>query len=284
MRAFSVLTKVLLATWLIVACSGFEAGAGSFFSYAYTVSTDSGRSLSGTVSSTVIGVLDDGRIRLRLEASFNDGLATLEKNMPGQAFKPFILDLGSMQGRYSLRRDNFSITISVVKTGEGSVSVGGRTYGTEKYMVSALAERLGRTVSLEAEAEIIKGSSVVYSLSATFTEDARRSGTFTLQLTDTNTDLTAFTQHRSGESQFFQLASLALSSGALDQADIPTALLQQPLNVRPTQSTANDRGNETERIALFGLAGVSALAAAGLLGFRARKTPSTSGERKPHYV
>ncbi|MEM1943123.1 MAG: hypothetical protein QXO30_02740 [Candidatus Caldarchaeum sp.] len=282
MKVFSLLTMVLLTTGLIVASSGVEAGAGSFFSYTYALSLESGRSVSGSISSTVVEVLGDGRIRLRLESSFNDGLATLEKNMPGEAFKPFILDLGGMEGRYSLRRENFSMTVSVVNAGEGSVVVGGRTYGTEKYIVSALVERLGRTVSVEAEAEVVKGSAVVYRLTASFSEDGRRSGAFTLQLTDTNTDLTAFTHHGSSAAQLSQLASLALSSGALDRADIPTALLQQPLNTSPTQSTANEGG--TERIALFGLAGVSALAATGLLGFRARKTPSTTYERKPHYV
>ncbi|MEM3052629.1 MAG: hypothetical protein QXI25_03840 [Candidatus Caldarchaeum sp.] len=281
MRSFRLLTLVLLTIGLVVVSSGVEASVGSYFSYSYTLSSDSGGSVSGTISSTVVKILDDGRIRLRVEASFNDGFATLEKNMPGETFTPFILDLASKEGRYSLLRNNFSMSISVVKTGEGSVSIGGRTYGTEKYMVSALVERLGRAVSLEAEAEIIKGSAVVYSLSATFTEDARRSGTITLQLTDTNTDLTAFTQHMSSGSQLSQLASLALSSGALGQAGTPEALLQQPLNI---QGTANDGRTEAERIALFGLAGVSALAAAGLLGFRSRKTPSTTGERKPYYV
>ncbi|MEM4343103.1 MAG: hypothetical protein QXT91_02085, partial [Candidatus Caldarchaeum sp.] len=104
MRSFRLLTLVLLTIGLVVVSSGVEASVGSYFSYAYTLSSDSGGSVSGTISSTVVKILDDGRIRLRLEASFNDGLATLEKNMPGQAFKPFILDLGSMQGRYSLRR------------------------------------------------------------------------------------------------------------------------------------------------------------------------------------
>ncbi|MDW7977222.1 MAG: hypothetical protein RMH74_00285 [Candidatus Caldarchaeum sp.] len=284
MRLLS-LSALMFVVAALLSSSAVEFPAGSYFVYSYMLSAQNGREVSGTVSSRVVEALADGQLRLRVEASFNDGVATLEKNLPSKAFKPFILPLEGFVGRYSVSREGYSLVLSVERLGESVRTVGGKTYDTVRYRVFAESERDGERVSVNAEAEVVKASEVVYSLSAAFVRGGEAIGSLSLQLADSNTDLTAFTQHRNGDARA-EITSMLLFLGVSEGASTPSSLMRQLANERFTERPANPSSEWpfSERVALVGLAGLSALAATSLFALRTRKTTSAQVGRKPHYV
>ncbi|MCS6770297.1 MAG: hypothetical protein NZ570_07690 [Candidatus Caldarchaeum sp.] len=284
MRLLS-LSALMFVVAALLSSSAVEFPEGSYFVYSYTLSAQNGREVSGTVSSRVVDALADGQLRLRVEASFNDGVATLEKNLPSKAFKPFILPLEGMVGRYSVSREGYSLVLSVERLGESVRTVGGKTYETARYRVFAESERGGERVSVNADAEVVKGSEVVYSLSATFVGDGEARGSLNLQLADSNIDLTEFTHHRGGDARA-ELTSMLLSLGVSEGVSTPSSLMRQLAIEQFTERPASPSSDwpVSERMALVGVAGLSALAATSLFILRTRKPPTASVGRKPHYV
>jgi uncharacterized protein (DUF58 family) len=102
--------------------------AGDFYAYRYSVSYGD-RSVEGSVRVTVVSVVEPGTLRLRVEATFNDGLMTFEKNLPESAFFVPTLQLPD-SGSFSYSREGHQVSVSVTRTGSGSRTVGGRTYET----------------------------------------------------------------------------------------------------------------------------------------------------------
>lgn len=263
---------------------------GSFYEYRYTLTYDE-RSVEGKVRVTVLEAVGEGSIRLRLEATFNDGVLTLEKNVPGSAFTVPTLRLPE-SGSFSYSREGWSFSVSVVKTGSGSRTVGGRTYETEVYSVTVVSASRNASFSASGTVELIAGSGAIYALDVTATGGSSKGVRFTAQLVDANFDLTQVGgSGRAGDAA--ALASLTpslLSPGASEWSgwmgtmgllagQQPTSPAQTPRS--PQASAPDDSTLRLVAVTAVGLAAMGSVAALGLLR-RPRRSPAPV--EKPHYV
>jgi hypothetical protein len=140
-----------------------DVGEGWRYSYVYSFSSE-GRSVSGTASLEVVRVLEDGRVRLRFESSFNDGIATVEKNMPAQAFMMPRIPDRDITGSFSYTKGGVSYTLTITEVGRLERTIGGRSYQSIVYDLSGTYSAPNQTISGEARLEVLAGSGIIYSL------------------------------------------------------------------------------------------------------------------------
>jgi len=267
-----IVSLALLAA-LAAAPALAEVDEGWRYSYVYSF-TRGGKSVSGTASLEVVEVFEDGRVRLRFESSFNDGIAVVEKNMPAHAFNIPRIPWEDPSGSLTYTRDGVSYTLTVLETGRGERTVGGRTYQTIVYTVSGTYSDANHTVSGEARLEVLSGSGIIYSLEGNL-RGREKTSTFSMQLTDANFDLNSLPAPESTDRIYMQAYFLQALQNP-DQATLPT-----PSSITPVQTQqADDPGM---RAVLAGVVGVGAIAVVSFIGMRRRRV-GIQGAVKPHYV
>jgi hypothetical protein len=256
-----------------------DVGEGWRYSYVYSFSSE-GRSVSGTASLEVVRVLEDGRVRLRFESSFNDGIATVEKNMPAEAFMMPRIPDGDITGSFSYTKGGVSYTLTINEVGRLERTIGGRSYQSIVYDLSGTYSAPNQTISGEARLEVLAGSGVIYSLEGSVNS---RGGTttFNIKLVDANFDLNSLPAPQAtsaGYTQSYFLQSIQLP----DQAS--TFLINGLPNTQTPQkvgaTTPDDAGI---RAVIAGLVGSGALAATAVVGVRRRRVEAP-GVVKRHYV
>mgnify|MGYP001095091231 FL=1 len=252
-----------------------EVGEGWRYSYTYSYSFD-GRSVAGYAALEVVRVLEDGRVRLRFESSFNDGTAVVEKNMPAQAFTIPRIPNRDITGTFSFTKNGVSATFTVTEAGRGERTVGGRSYQTIVYLLSGTYSGVNRTISGEARLEVLAGSGVIYSLEGVLNSHGK-TATFSIQLSDANFDLNNLPAPQSSDTiQGYFMQAIPLPGQAAEfLAD------GLPQTHQPSKTTAS--GDAGTRAVVAGLVGIGALAAVAAVGVRRRRA-EVPGAVKPHYV
>lgn len=274
-----VVGLLLLALMFFSTAAGFEKD--NYFSYSFVLSKSEGETVSGEFSLSVLDFLPDGRLRLRGVATFNDGVATLEKNMPSSYFSPPAVDLSAYEGVYSFRIDNVSLTLSVEKVGEELRAVSGFEYVTEVYRVSATVDRVGESARLEGVIETIASSKVVYSVDLVYTETGQKTASFKMSLRESNIDLSAFNTTAAisplsltaTPASFF--AAFPSVSGQFFEMGGQRIVVEQ-------QATASSA--YFDRIGAVLAAGLATIGAVSFLSMRRKGRVAEPRERKAHYV
>ncbi|MDW8073622.1 MAG: hypothetical protein RMJ28_05250 [Nitrososphaerota archaeon] len=273
-----------------VAASSEVVEEGAYIVYSYSVSIGE-RSVSGVIREEVLRDYGNGTIRLRIEVTFNDGVATLEKKATKRLFMvPRLAYLP--EGQFTYRNENYSISISSDRVGATQVSVGGRSYLANIYSVSGQATSQFRDPTSEGVESLqlqfsgvitlINGSGVIYNTEGRTVGPRGGTAKFTLMLIDTNIDLstiqTSWTPPSTLPAELDSMASLIISGG-MDARAPTTASAQE----RPQSSESSDYYFKAVAIAAIGLA---ALAAVAVVPSRLRRHPAGEEglERKPHYV
>ena len=256
-----------------------EVGEGWRYTYVYAFSVD-GRAVSGTASLEVVRVLEDGRLRLRFESSFNDGIAIFEKNMPAHAFNLPRIVGRDITGSFSYSRNGVSYTFTVDEVGRLERTVGGRSYQSIIYSLVGEYRDANRTVSGEARLEVFAGSGVIYSFEGNV-RSRMGAATFSIRLVDANFDLNSLPAPQAS-STGHMLSTFLTSLPIPDQASV--FLINSPLNT-PTPSTGGTTSPDDAemRAIIAGVVGLGALAAVAAVGIRRRRVEA-SGVVKPHYV
>ncbi|MEN3047821.1 MAG: hypothetical protein ABDH63_03460 [Candidatus Caldarchaeales archaeon] len=277
---------VLAAALALSSVLAVGLGEQSYFAYAYRLERADGASVSGTLKVTATE-LKEGSVRLRVELTFNDGVSTLEKNLPASAFMVPTLPAEFSPGSFSYSRGNYSFSVTVEEVGRAQRQVGGKTYQTVTYSIRAISAVGGdpRT-EFTATVETIEPSRVIYALSASLASEGRGLKALELRLTDSNIDLASI---RPVASSFAveRLLSVPYSFGIVEAGSGLAASRSDA--VKPTvpgtsaEQTSQDQGL---KVAAVGAAGLAAVAAVAALSLRAsRRTGSTeAAARKPHYV
>ncbi len=265
-----------------------DPAVGDF--YAYLISVSHGeRSVEGSFRVTVVDVVGPETLRLRVESTFGDAVMTLEKNLPESAFVVPTLELPD-SGSFSYSRDGYQTSLTVARTGSGTRTVGGRTYETAIYSVTATFTSQNGTLGASGTVEVISGSNVVYSVDLTVSAAGNRAFRFSAVLTDSNLDLSAV--RRSGQTTANALAAMApafFATGGSQGSEVGRALslLTGPQNLAPaTNAPMAPAGGEdltlrVVTVTAIGLAVIGSVAAIGLLR-RPKKVPVSTA--KPHYV
>ncbi len=283
----------LLVTLLVLApaVTAFaDPAAGDFYAYHFSI-THGDRSVEGSVRVTVVEVVEPGTLRLRVEATFGDGLLTLEKNLPESAFFVPTLQLPD-SGEFSYSRDGHQTSVTVTRTGSGSRTVGDRTYETEIYSLTASLTSRNGTLVISGTVEVVSGSNAVYGLDLTVTAAGGREVRFNAVLTDTNLDLSRVR----GSGRVSDLNAMAAmipafsAAGGSRGSEVGDALSllaglqnQVPTTGTPKSPTAGgeDLTLKVVSVTAIGLAVIGSVAAIGLLR-RPKKVPVSTA--KPHYV
>ncbi|MCS7133592.1 MAG: hypothetical protein NZ921_02180 [Candidatus Caldarchaeum sp.] len=286
-KYFSFVMMVSLALLGVSA----QPDSGSFFRYGYQVSSSDGETYAGTFTLLVVEKLSDRELRLRFEATFNDGIATIEKNLPAQLFAPPALDFEALAGVYGITKEggNVSYSFSLQKTGEDRRAVGGISYVTNTYSFTAYAKHKEISIRLDGEAETIAESNVIYQLSSRITS-GDKTYEYRLFLVDCNVDLRQFKRWEDGGRTSAALAAFLASATGDSQLGSHLNALSTLHSMRGgSQSTVEEKpvptvNAQTERVALFGMFGVAALAAVAVTAFRMGRKGLLRGERKAHYV
>lgn len=256
-----------------------EVGEGWRYTYVYAFSVD-GRAVSGTASLEVVRVLEDGRLRLRFESSFNDGIAIFEKNMPAHAFNLPRIVGRDITGSFSYSRNGVSYTFTVDEVGRLERTVGGRSYQSIVYALSGTYSDTNQTISGEARLEVLADSGVIYSLEGNV-NSRRGAATFNIKLVDANfdlNDLPAPQATSTGYMQSYFLQTFQLPDQAATFLINGAPNTQSPPKVGAT--TSEDAGM---RAIIAGLVGSGALAAIAMVGVKRRKVEAP-GVVKRHYV
>jgi hypothetical protein len=256
-----------------------DVGEGWRYSYVYSFSSE-GRSVSGTASLEVVRVLEDGRVRLRFESSFNDGIATVEKNMPAQAFMMPRIPDGDITGSFSYTKGGVSYTLTINEVGRLERTIGGRSYQSIVYDLSGTYSAPNQTISGEARLEVLAGSGIIYSLEGSV-NSRRGTTTFNIKLVDANFDLNSLPAPQAtsaGYMQSYFLQSIQLP----DQAS--TFLINGLPNTQTPQKVGATAPDDAGiRAVIAGLVGSGALAAIAVVGVRRRRVEAP-GVVKRHYV
>jgi hypothetical protein len=280
-----VLLILSLAPGLVFASS---VGEGSYIAYSYSVDYGD-RSVRGVVREEVVRDYGNGTIRLRVEATFNDGVATLEKNVPEKFFIiPRLPHL--FEGQFTYSSSNYSITVSSTRIGSAQVSVGGRTYLANIYSITGAAtithrdRATGEVQRTETEFSgvitLINGSNILYSAEGQVTVSSGHSVGFVISLLDTNLDLLANPISYSSTS----LAELAPAMLSLpgDGLGLQASLYGTDREVKAAQAADDYWGRA---LVVFAV-GLAALAVVAVVPLRhRRRAERVEGlARKPHYV
>ncbi|MCS7134040.1 MAG: hypothetical protein NZ921_04505 [Candidatus Caldarchaeum sp.] len=284
----SALLLAALASFTLLAAVVAEPETGSFFKYRYEIASSEGGSLTGTLMVTVVEKISAEMLRLRYEATFNDGLATLEKNLPSRLFAPPMVDFASLEGDYQITKDGGNITyrLSVEKTGENRRTVGGTSYQTNVYRLTATAKHGPSTVSLEGTAETIAESDVIYLLSLSLSDGERRVD-YRLVLSESNVDLTQFRLDENGSPVSSSLTSMFAGmpvDGRVFARFDAFPIFSPDRGVQAGVVEEKEAADQTERVALLGVVGVVTFIGVGLAAYRLGRGAVKSGERKAHYV
>jgi phage baseplate assembly protein gpV len=263
--------------------------AGDFYAYRYSVSYGD-RSVEGSVRVTVVSVVESGTLRLRVEATFSDGVMTFEKNLPESAFFVPTLQLPD-SGSFSYSREGHQVSVSVTRTGSGSRTVGGRTYETAIYSVTARFTSPNRTFTISGSVEVVSGSYALYSVDLTLSAAGNRAVRFSAVLTDTNLDLSRVRESvkTADGSALAAMAPSIFAAGGSRGSEVSDALSlltglqsQMPtVNAPGSSASGEDLTLKVVSITAIGLAAIGSVAAVGLLRRPKRVPVSTS---KPHYV
>ncbi len=288
MRSVWLLVTLIV---LVPAVTAFaELAAGDFYAYRFSMSYGD-RSVEGNVRVTVVKVTEPGTLRLRVEATFGDGVLTFEKNLPESAFFVPTLQLPD-SGEFSYSRDGQQISVTLTRTGSGSRTVGGRTYETSVYFLTVSITSRNGTVVISGAVEVISGSNAVYSLDLTMTAAGGREVRFNAVLTDTNLDLSRV--RGSGQAgdvnAMATMASTLLTPGPSQRYEVGGALSlltgmqnQMPASGYPKSPAAGgeDLTLKVVSVTAIGLAVIGSVAAIGLLK-KPKNVPASTP--KPHYV
>lgn len=258
----------------------------SYFVYEYRLERADGPSVSGKlrVTATEVG---EGTVRLRVDFTFNDGVASLEKNVPASAFIVPTLPADFSPGTFSYSRGNYSLLVTVEEVGRAQRQVGGRTYQTVSYSVRAVSAVGGdRRTEFTATVEAIEPSRVIYALSASLASDGRWLKSLELKLTDSNIDLASV---RPAATSFAveRLLTVPYASGVIEVGSGIASSGSNPLKpVGPGASVEQASQDQGLRVAAVGVAGLAAVAAVAILSLRAsrRTGPADAALGKPHYV
>nr|BAJ49257.1 hypothetical protein HGMM_F07G12C25 [Candidatus Caldarchaeum subterraneum] len=277
MRFF--LAMLLPALMFFPTVAGFEKG--NYFSYAYVLAKSDGETVSGEFSLSVLDVLPDGRLRLRGVATFNDGVATFEKNLPQSYFSPPAVDLAAYEGVYSFRRGNVSLRISVDEIGQELRAVSGFEFVTKVYHVSASADNQGESTRLEGVIEIIASSKVVYSLDLAYTGSGQKTASFKMSLKDTNIDLSAFNTTATISPTSFTATPASFFS-AFPSSSVQFFDTVGQRDVVQEQATLSSAYFDRAGVVLA--AGLATIGAVSFLSMRRKGRAMEPGEKKAHYV
>jgi hypothetical protein len=263
--------------------------AGDFYAYRYSVSYGD-RSVEGSVRVTVVSVVEPGTLRLRVEATFNDGLLTFEKNLPESAFFVPTLQLPD-SGSFSYSREGHQVSVTVTRTGSGSRTVGGRTYETATYSVTARFTSPNRTFTISGSVEVVSRSYALYSVDLTLSAASNRAVRFSAVLTDTNLDLSRVRRsvQTADGSALAAMAPAIFAAGGSRGSEVSGALslltgLQSQVptvNAQGSPTGGEDLTLKVVSITAIGLAAIGSVAAVGLLR-RPKRVPVSTA--KPHYV
>ncbi|MEM4495266.1 MAG: hypothetical protein QXE96_05675 [Candidatus Caldarchaeum sp.] len=272
-------TIALVAIMFLSTVEGFEQG--DYFSYSYVFTSDGGEAVSGGFSVSVVDVLSDGRLRIRSEATFNDGVATLEKNLPSSYFSPPSVDLAAYEGVYSYRRGNLSLELSVEKVGKERRTVSGFEYVTEVYRVTASVGRDGDDSKLEGVIETITPSKVLYSLDLIHTGPGGKRTSLQLTLETSNIDLSAFNTTRVISPTELTAIQASFLSGLPPSAG---QFFEMSDRVDVAKEPSTSSSGYFDRIWVVLAAGLATIAAVSFLSMRRKGTATEPGEKKAHYV
>lgn len=283
--------SVLMVVLSVLLGAAAQPETGSFFSYGYEVVASDGVVVAGSLTVSVVENLGSDNLRLRYEATFNDGTALLEKNLPSRFFEPPTIDFASLEGEYRITKEggNISYSLSVSKTGENQRTVGGISYQTNVYRISATTRQRDSTTNIEGKAETIAESNVIYSLFLRLSSGGK-TVEYTLFLKDSNVDLTQFTAEVANSSLSTTLAAMLASTTGDSQLFNQYNVLSSFAPVREADAdvvkpkTASANNDQTERVAVFGIVGAATLAAVGLAAVKLGRRTFESGHRKAHYV
>ena len=139
--------------------------------------------------------MEPGTLRLRVEATFSDGVMTFEKNLPESAFFVPTLELPD-SGSFSYSKEGHQVSVTVTRTGSGSRTVGGRTYETATYSVTASLTSPDGTLTVSGSVEVVSGSYALYGVDLTLYVAGNGAVRFSAVLTDTNLDLSRRSEER----------------------------------------------------------------------------------------
>jgi hypothetical protein len=272
---YTVLLAVLVASAALPVLAAVEEGWR--YSYTYSLASD-GRSVSGSVGLGVVRVYGDGRVRLRLESTFNDGFAVVEKDAPAQAFTAPRIPRGDIAGSYNITRRGVSCSLTVTEVGRGERTVGGRSYPSVVYALSGTCVDANRSFSVSASLEVLVESRVIYSLTGSAVGQGRVV-TFSVRLADANFDLNSLAQATRTDMVTAFFPQLIASP-----SQPPMFLFEgaSPTQVSPA-SKATPSEDAGTRVLLAGVAGLGAIAAVAVLTVR-RRGVEGQGAVKPHYV
>jgi phage baseplate assembly protein gpV len=287
MRPVWIIVTLLALAQAVTALA--DPVAGDFYAYRYSVSYGD-RSVEGNVRVTVVSVVEPGTLRLRVEATFSDGVMTFEKNVPESVFFVPTLQLPD-SGSFSYSRDGHQVSVTVTRTGSGSRTVGGRTYETATYSVTASFTSPNRTVTVSGSVEVVSGSYALYSVDLTLSVAGNRAVRFSSVLTDTNLDLSRVRRsvQTADGSALAAMAPAIFAAGGSRGSEVSDALslltgLQSQVpaaNAPRSSASGEDLTLKVVSITAIGLAVIGSVAAVGLLRRPKRAPVSTA---KPHYV
>lgn len=258
----------------------------SYYVYEYRVERVDRSVVSGRMRVTATD-LDEGRIRLKVELTFNDGTASIEKDVPESAFVVPVLPGVISPGSFSYSNGNYSVNVSVQAAGGAQREVGGRTYRTTTYAVYAVARTPDdRRFTVNSSIEIVETSRVIYSMTASLTSQTGGVWSLNYRLVDTNLDLTSIRtpQNTLSVEQLFMppfVQEYIATGRALTE---PRYSSGQPISQVTTPTQTPD--DQSFKLAIIGAAGIAAIAAASALTVRGVRRPhGTEGvKRKPYYV
>ncbi len=274
---------LLVLTFILSTAYAVPIETGSYIVYDYSL-TIGERQLTGYISEEITRDYGNGSIRLRLEATMNDGVLTLEKDTQREAFQiPRLPQIA--EGIMTYSRRNFTFTIAVERAGELDVSVADRSYRATVYRLELILEASqgapgdpqGSPARLTASGLIttIQGSGVIYSIEGSV-RGREGVGEFRAVLRDTN----------------INLAEIQATS-EIPPSDSTVALFASLLNREPSTPSqpaasvqASSRQEASwERAWVLLAVGLAALALLAIVpARRASRTSGTEAASKPHYV
>ncbi len=288
MMRLKALSATLLFVFLVagIAYAG-PISEGSYIVYGYSLVWGD-RSVSGYVREEVLRDYGNGTVRLRFEATMDDGVLTIEKDAPASAF--YIPRLPRVpEGMVTYSRRNTTITLNVERAGSVEVSVAGRSYIADAYRINLVlegrwvlggrAEDSGGRLTFSGILKVIQGSGVIYSFEGAADGEGRGQHEVRVLLIETNLDLE--------EAQTADASSISAA-----ELSMPAEFIGQYLTMRssaqsaPTPAQTSSRQDDTAlRALVIVAAGLAALAIAAVVPSRIGPRDSQGREAsKPHYV
>jgi hypothetical protein len=217
-------------------------------------------------------------------------LLTFEKNLPESAFFVPTLQLPD-SGSFSYSREGHQVSVTVTRTGSGSRTVGGRTYETAIYSVTARFTSPNRTFTAFGSVEVVSGSYALYAVDLSLSAAGNGAVRFSAVLTDTNLDLSRVRRsvQAADGSALAAMAPAIFAAGGSRGSEVSGALslltgLQSQVpavNAPRSSASGEDLTLKVVSITAIGLAAIGSVAAVGLLR-RPKRVPVSTA--KPHYV